>query len=220
VLKPGDFVLFQGDSITHAFRKPEEVGTSYRMGAGWAMMVSAQLQAQRPDWKLRFDNRGECGHGVDDLLTRWQQDCLDLRPDVVSLLVGVNDTNNRMKYGRGNDAAQFRERYARLLAMTRQELPEVRLILCEPFLLPTGRVTGAWLDDLAPRRQAVRELAAEFQAVFVPLQQALLDAAAATGEAYWLFDGIHPNAAGQWLIMQAWLAAVCPDSLRAGASQP
>jgi lysophospholipase L1-like esterase len=208
VLKPGDFVLFQGDSITHAFRKPEEVGTSYRMGAGWAMMVSAQLQAQRPDWKLTFENRGECGHGVDDLLTRWRQDCLDLKPDVVSLLVGVNDTNSRMKYGQGNDAAQFRQRYARLLATTRQELPEVRLILCEPFLLPTGRVTGAWLDDLAPRRQAVRELAAEFRAVFVPLQQAFLDAAAATGESYWLFDGIHPNAAGQWLIMQAWLAAV------------
>lgn len=211
MLQPNDLVLFQGDSITHAFRKPEEVGVSYRMGAGWAMMVCAQLLAQRPEWSLRFENRGECGHGVNELLTRWQTDCLDLKPDVLSLLIGVNDAISRMKYGTGATSAQFKDAYTHLLTRTRAQLPQVRLVLCEPFLLETGIVTRAWLEELRPRQQMVRELAHDFNAVFVPLQQRLEQAAASTGPAYWLFDGIHPNAAGQWLIMQAWLEAVCGD---------
>ncbi len=199
-----DRILFQGDSITHAFRKPEEVGSSYRLGAGWAMMLAAQLQAEHPELHLEFDNRGECGHGIDNLLKRWDADCLQLAPTVLSLLVGVNDTYHTMKLGKPMSPAHFRKSYSRLLDATRQALPDIRLILVEPFLLEVGDVKATWIDDLRGRQAVVRELAADFQAIFVPLQTTFEQAAADTGPAYWLFDGIHPNAPGQWLIMQNW----------------
>ena len=90
--QPNGHILFQGDSITNAFRKPEEVCNAYQLGSGYAMLIAAQLLAARPRETLRFTNRGVCGEGVKELLNRWQTDCLDLRPDVLSLLVGINDS--------------------------------------------------------------------------------------------------------------------------------
>lgn len=203
-IRPRDRLLFIGDSITHAFRKPEEIGTSYRLGAGWVMLLAAQFHAEHPELALEIENRGECGHTLDDLAQRWDADCLAWRPSVLNLLAGVNDTQRTFKYGTGLPHGEFHEAYRVLLARTRQALPEVRLILCEPFLLEVGMVTAAWRDDLRLRQRSIRELAAEFGAVFVELQGAFDQAAARTGPAYWLFDGIHPNAAGQWLIRSEW----------------
>jgi len=222
MLQTNDVILFQGDSITDAFRKPEEVGTSYRLGAGYAMLVAAQLGAERPELALRFENRGVSGNRLDAMADRWDADALALSPTVLSLLVGVNDTLRARSVGKavGADADDFAERYAALLERTRGALPGVRLVLCEPFLLKAGDITDDHLADLAPRQRAVAALAERFDAVFVPLQQRFeqASASASTGAAYWLFDGIHPNAAGQWLIAQAWLQAVCGD-VATGAAQ-
>ena len=207
-LRSRDFVLFQGDSITDAFRKPEEVGSSYRLGAGWAMMVAAQLDAEHPEMNLRFENRGVSGNGIRHLLERWDRDCLALHPGVLNLLVGVNETYGVFDQGEPPAHDKFRAGYRQLLDQTRQTVPNVRFILCEPFLLEVGVVTAAWLDDLRVRQEIVRSLADDYGAVFVPLQQAFAKAAVQTGPAYWLFDGIHPHAAGQWLIMQQWRRAV------------
>ena len=92
LLKEGDRVLFQGDSITNAFRMPQESNDTYQMGAGFAMLVAARVRLQRPQDRITFMNRGISGQGIQNLLARWRPDCLDLRPDVVSVLVGVNDT--------------------------------------------------------------------------------------------------------------------------------
>lgn len=208
MLEYNDIILFQGDSITHAFRKQSEIGTSYQLGAGWVMMTAARMQAQYPQMNLRVLNRGECGHGVEALLERWDRDCLSLRPTVLSLLVGVNETIDRFLNGRSLPVAAFRDAYTQLLMITRQALPDIRLVLCEPFLLEVGAVTSEWLNDLHPRRQVVRDLAVEFGAVHVPFQDVLNRASLAADAEHWLFDGIHPNAAGQWLLMDAWIAAV------------
>ena len=208
LIQPHDRILFQGDSITHAFRKPEEVGSSYRLGAGWVMMVAARLHAEYPDWDLQIENRGECGHTVAMLIERWDRDCLALQPTVLNVLAGVNDVIRTFKYGTGMAHDEFHATYRDLLDRTRAALPDTRLILCEPFLLEAGLVNADWLVDLRGRREIVRDLASEFGAVFVPLQERFEAAAASTGAAYWLFDGIHPHASGQWLIMQAWLQAV------------
>ncbi len=204
MIRPHDRMLFIGDSITHAFCRPEEVGTSYRLGAGWVMMVAAQLSAEHPEWQLQFENRGECGHGVAELADRWERDCLALQPTVLNLLVGVNETIRTLKYRTGLSPAHFREAYRALLTRTRQALPQVRFILCEPFLLPVATVTADWLADMQPRQQIVRELATEFGATFVALQAAFDEAAARSKAEDWLFDGIHPHAAGQWLIAREW----------------
>lgn len=207
-LKSGDYLVFQGDSITDAFRKPEEVGTSYRLGAGWAMMVAAQLSAEHPEMNLRFENRGVAGNRLKDLHHRWDADCLDLKPTVLNLLVGVNETLRRFTGQAYAPADDFVADLRGLLDRTRQALPGIRFILCEPFLLEAGAVKSTWFDDMRERQGVIRSLAAEYGAVFVPLQRAFDEAAERTGPAYWLFDGIHPNAAGQWLIMQQWRRAV------------
>jgi len=209
-LQKNDRILFDGDSITNAFRKPEEVGTSYRLGAGWVMLLAAQLQAEHPELNLQFENRGVCGNGISDLSKRWDADCLAWQPTVLNLLVGVNGTLRSCDGGEKQPAAQFKAEYAKLLGRTLAALPKIRLILCEPFLLEVGKVTAAWRADLRKYQAAVRALAQEYGAVFVPVQQPLDEAAARTGPAHWLFDGIHPHAAGQWLIMQAWRRAVLP----------
>ena len=207
-LQKNDRILFDGDSITNAFRKPEEISTSYRLGAGWVMLLAAQLQAEHPELCLQIENRGVSGNGVSDLSERWDADCLAWQPTVLNLLVGVNETLRRFNKGTDRTAAQFKAEYAKLLDRTLAALPKTRLILCEPFLVEVGKVTAAWRADLRERQAVVRELAQEYAAVFVPLQQPLDEAAAQTDPANWLFDGIHPHAAGQWLIMQAWRRTV------------
>ena len=209
-LQKNDRILFDGDSITNAFRKPEEIGTSYRLGAGWVMLLAAQLQAEHPELNLQIENRGVCGNGVSDLSERWDADCLAWQPTILNLLVGVNETLRRFNPQAEQPVSQFKVEYAKLLDRTLAALPKIRLILCEPFLLEVGAVTAAWRANLREHQAVVRELAQEYGAVFVPLQQPLDEAAARTGPIHWLFDGIHPQAAGQWLIMQAWRRAVLP----------
>lgn len=206
-----DLLLFQGDSITDAFRKPEEIGTSYKLGAGYAMIVAARLAAERPELNLRFDNRGVSGQPLEGMAQRWPSETLDLEPDVLSVLTGVNDTNHAVaKPGPEQDElrASFGDRYAALLDAVRERRPGLRLILLEPFVLKTGEITDAHVEDMASRQKAVADLAQRYDAVFVALQQRFDEAAKPTGPAYWLFDGIHPTVAGQWLIADAWWDAV------------
>ena len=133
---------------------------------------------------------------------------------MLSLLVGVNDTIRCFRYGDSRPINHFKDNYVKILDRTLQALPGIRIILCEPFLLEVGEVKPVWREDLRGRQEVVRELAKTYHAVFVPLQQRFDEAASKTGPAYWLFDGIHPNAPGQWLIMQAWLRGVIGHSLR------
>lgn len=199
-----DRILFQGDSITHAFRLPEERSTSSQLGCGWVMLLAAQFEAEYPGYGLEILNRGECGHGIRELADRWQKDCLDLSPTLLNILVGVNDTIGTFAWNRPCPPTTFHSVYHQVLEDTRKALPDLRVVLCEPFLLEVGDVTAAWREDLASRQETVKKLAEEFDTCFVPLQNAFDTAAESTGPAYWLFDGIHPNAAGQWLIAQQW----------------
>jgi lysophospholipase L1-like esterase len=211
MFQPNDLLLFQGDSITDAFRKPEEVGTSYRLGAGYAMICATRLAAERPDLNLRFDNRGVSGRSLKQMAKQWQEDAIDLEPDVLSVLIGVNDTLQEFAdpdRETPEERASFGDRYAALLDAVKKANPSVRFVLLEPFLLKVGDITDDHFEAIAPRQQAVRELAGRYDAAFVPLQERFSAAAAQTGPEYWLFDGIHPNASGQWLIATAWWDAV------------
>ena len=207
MIRANDHILFQGDSITNAFRKPEEVCNAYQLGAGYAMIVASQLLATRPSDTLRFTNRGVSGEGVKELASRWQVDCLDLRPDVLSLLVGVNDADVTHE-SPATPLGEYERGYRELLARTLAALPSVRLVLLEPFVLQYGAVRERALADIAARGEIVRRLAVESGAIFVPLQAAFADALKRAPVEYWSFDGIHPNAQGHWLIAEAWLRAM------------
>jgi lysophospholipase L1-like esterase len=200
-------ILFQGDSITNAFRKPEELCNAYQLGAGYALLVSAQLLGTHPEATWTIHNRGVSGEGVSQLSARWQADCLDLRPDVLSLLVGVNDAAPLSPDAHPSVDA-YATGYRALLTQTREALPRVRFVLMEPFLFAVGDIPARAIAMVAEEAAVVRTLAAEFDAVLVPLQQVFADALRTAPAAYWSYDGIHPNAQGHWLIAQAWLRAV------------
>jgi len=213
MIRANDSILFQGDSITNAFRKPEEVCNAYQLGAGYAMIVAAQLLAARPHDNLRFTNRGVSGDGICDLAKRWQADCLELRPDVVSILIGVNDAEPTQREP-ATPLDEYERHYRDLLARTRAALPSVRLVLCEPFVLRVGDVKEWALRDLAARGAIVRRLAAAADAAVVPLQSVFAGALNEATAEYWSFDGIHPNAQGHWRIAQAWLRTMSAAETR------
>ena len=211
MIRAGDLVLFQGDSITDAERSREAAAPNVRagLGSGYAGLIAAQLLHDRPADGLRFLNRGVGGDRVVDLAVRWQAECLELRPSVLSVLIGVNDTWYRFH----NPAAavtvpDYVRVYRRLLEETREALPNIRIVLCEPFVLLCGAISVQWLPEMAERRAAVRDLAADFGAVFVPFQEAFDEAARRpSSPEYWADDGVHPTPAGHWLMARTWLRA-------------
>lgn len=153
-------------------------------------------------------NRGVSGDAVSDLAARWQRDALDLRPDVLSILVGANDADAAIKR-KSDDASAFGAEYRLLLDRTRTALPDALLVLGEPFYLPTSPDRREeWAAAIALRAAIVRDLADAFDAIFVP-NQAAFDAAVLRAPAeHWIWDGIHPTYAGQRVLADAWLSAV------------
>ncbi len=207
-----DMVLFQGDSITHAHRMAEEINDSFQLGAGYAMMSAARLRHDRPGDRIGFVNRGVCGDTTVQLLDRWQRDCLGLEPTVLSLLIGINDSTAWTRGDPQHHPDRYRERLIRLLEQLREARPAVRLVLLEPFALPVGLIQLPQMDDVRVRREMVAEVAERFAAQFVPLQEAFMRAADASGSGeYWIYDGIHPTAAGHRLIADRWLGALAPE---------
>jgi lysophospholipase L1-like esterase len=211
LLKPHDSVLFIGDSITDAFRKPEEINNAYQMGAGYVLIIAARLTAEHPEAKFNFINRGISGHRVTHLVERWERDCMALNPHVVSLLVGVNSTLGKYCDKTPPSDADFDTFYAiydRLLTGLITRKPQVRLVLCEPFLLPCGLATPELVSDIRLRARYVHRLAKKHKAIFVPFQEAFDRALSRAPAEYWAYDGVHPTAAGFWLLAQTWLQHV------------
>ncbi|MEI6084191.1 MAG: SGNH/GDSL hydrolase family protein [Verrucomicrobiota bacterium] len=204
MIQPHATILFQGDSITNAFRKPEEVSNAYQLGSGYALLIASQLLLQRPADQLTFHNRGVSGNTLERMAARWTEDCLALNPTVISILIGVNDTLNATPLDKF--AAQYRE----LLAVTQRALPGVQVILGEPFVLPCGMITPAHVADMEQRRPLVRQIATESGAMFVPYHAAFVAAQKLAPPEYWTFDGVHPTAPGFALLARTWLAAVKP----------
>ena len=94
-----------------------------------------------------------------------------------------------------------------LLDWTREELPETKLVLIEPFVLVTGAVTEDWVDEINARREVVKKIAEDYGAVFIPAQSLFDEAAKLAPAEYWLVDGVHPSAAGHKLLTDAWVKA-------------
>ncbi|MBD2844195.1 SGNH/GDSL hydrolase family protein [Paenibacillus sp. IB182496] len=203
-MQKNEVVLFQGDSITDAGRSRDNLRD---LGHGYAHLVAAQLGAAYPELNLQFVNRGISGHRVPDLLGRWQEDCLDLKPTWVSIYIGINDTWRRYDRDDPTSTEQFEQGYRELLTRTTQGL-DAKLILLEPFVLPHPADRKQWREDLDPKINVVRELAREFGALLVPLDGLFAQASMRAESAYWAPDGVHPSPAGHALIARAWMEAI------------
>ena len=210
LIKPNSTLLFQGDSITDTGRNREiaqpNVGSA--LGTGYANLIAAQLLAERSTDDLKIYNRGISGNRVVDLYARWRVDAINLQPDLISILIGVNDTWHGFMYNNGVETERYATVYRLLLEYTRQQLPSVQLVLCEPFVLPCGVVTEGWVAEMDQRREIVRQLAGEFGAIFVPFQSILNDALRQAPPDYWAADGVHPTPAGHRLLADGWLQQV------------
>jgi lysophospholipase L1-like esterase len=198
-----DIILFTGDSITDGGRRRETPGEK-DWGWGYVRMIATQLQAQLASPKLKIYNRGQSGNRIYDLEARLQEDLLDLRPTVLSILIGINDTWRRYDSKVPSPLDDFRDSYRRILTKARAEL-DLEIILLEPFLLPVPDDRKAWREDLDPRIGVVRELAVEFGTELLPLDGLFAAASTRAPASFWLPDGVHPSDAGYGLIAQAWL---------------
>jgi len=209
-IQPNDVVLFQGDSITDTGRDktqqlPNDGGG---IGGGYTRFVIAKLLAERPGDKLTCYNRGISGNRVVDLYARWKIDALNLKPNVISILIGVNETWHEFNWQNGVEVPRYERIYRELLTWTRTERPDVRLVLCEPFYLRCGVVTDEWHGDIEARQEVVGRLAEEFDAKLVRFQQMFDQASEEAPPEYWAADGVHPTPAGHFRMAQLWLQTV------------
>jgi lysophospholipase L1-like esterase len=203
-------ILFQGDSITDAGRDrtvaaPNEPGA---MGKGYALLAMGRLLSARPAQSLAIYNRGISGDCVPDLKARWQKDCIELAPDLLSILIGVNDIWHTLEGRYDGTVREYETGYRELLQQTRAALPNTRILIGEPFVLRCGAVTADWFPEFEERRAVAAQLAREAGATFIPFQ-AVFERALTDGSApeRWAADGVHPTAAGHQLMADAWLSA-------------
>lgn len=203
-------VLFQGDSVTDnsRIRTISTPNDTRALGSGYPLFVAAAEVRAHPKNEISFYNRGVSGNKIPDLEARWQADTLDLKPDVLSVLIGVNDFWHTLSSGYTGTLEEFETRYRSLLQSTRQVLPSLQLVVMEPFAQRGRFVDDKWYPAFAGYQTAARRVAHSVGAVFVPLQAAFDDAAEHNDLSHWTRDGIHPTAAGQALIAERWRKAV------------
>ena len=205
-------ILFQGDSITDGNRSRNN-DWNHVMGHGYQFIVASKLWYELSNKGLHFFNRGISGNTVADLAARWNEDTIALKPDILSILIGINDTEKFFRGDQNFSAEQYEKKYDDLLQKTREELPKVQLVLCEPFILPVGRVKEnlpVYEKELKMRRGVVKKLAGKYKAVFIPFQTAFDKALQKAPAEYWIWDGIHPMPAGHELMAREWLKYVQP----------
>jgi lysophospholipase L1-like esterase len=215
-LRPGSTVMFTGDSITDCQRRESEHG----LGFGYPLRIAGEWGLRHPDRPVTWLNSAIADNKVMDLERRWQADVLDTRPDVVSILVGINDVGWHSYDPDGHviPVADYAAGYDRLLAPLAEAGAE--LILVEPFLLPIpGTIEVGdthvgvadrkeWRADLDPKIQAVRELATRYGAHLLAADGMFAELAATTGPDHWSEDGVHPTPAGHAALTAAWLRLV------------
>ena len=203
-------VLFQGDSITDSSRHREY---DDGRGHGYATMVSGALGAAEP-YQYAFLNRGISGNRVVDLFARMKSDMINLKPDYMSILIGVNDVWHELDQGNGVSAEKYELVYSLMIEELLRELPELKIMILEPFVVPgtaTDSTPQRWEQfdtEVRLRAAAAKRIAEKYALTFVPLQDMFTKACAdAPDRAYWVKDGVHPTVFGHELIKREWLKA-------------
>lgn len=197
---PGARILFQGDSITDGNRG-RSADPNHILGHGYVFIIAAKYGAAFAASNLEFMNRGSSGNTVRELQKRWDKDTLELKPDVLSILIGVNDQSH------GVPLDEYERTYDELITQAKLANPKLRLVLCEPFTLPVGkRKDGyeAWRAGIQARQDVVARLAAKHNAALVRFQS-IFEAACKTAPAeHWIWDGVHPTYSGHQLMADEW----------------
>jgi len=198
-------ILFQGDSITDSGRKRKH---NESLGDGYAMITAAWLSALHPECRMKFYNRGIGGNRIRDLVDRWKKDCLDLKPNIVSILIGVNDLG--IPFWKGSTPTEsFRTDYITILKQTQQL--KCQIVLLEPFLVPANKELLEFTEELNKKIEVVKELSREFQTKLIPLNNIFTKASTKRSPSFWALDGVHPTLAGHALIAQSWIECLLKE---------
>ncbi|UFU05911.1 SGNH/GDSL hydrolase family protein [Ruania halotolerans] len=188
-------ILMTGDSITDCSRDRSDLRS---LGEGYAALVAADLAHER------VINTGIGGNRVVDLQARWEEDVLAHAPTVLSVMIGINDTWRRYDSDDPTSAQAYEAGYRALLTRT-TAAGVARIILIEPFLLPVREEQWAWREDLDPKIQVVRRLAAEFGTEYLATDGPLTQTAARTAPDFLAHDGVHLTPVGHRLLADLWL---------------
>jgi lysophospholipase L1-like esterase len=206
-----NIILFQGDSITDSGRNKNDktFNNSGSLGSGYPMLAGANLLEKKANLDLKIYNRGISGNKVFQLAERWDNDCITLKPDILSILIGVNDIWHKLAGNYNGTVDVYRNDYIALLERTKKALPDVRLIICEPFAVRDVKaVDDKWYPEFYEYQRSSKDIAEQFGATFIPFQKVFDEAQKRAPGAYWTGDGVHPTLAGAQLMAQAWLEAV------------
>ena len=218
-LNENDTVLFQGDSITDGAHGRNN-DPNHILGHGFACSICSRLGADNIEREPKFYNRGQSGDGIAQMYARWEQDALALRPTLINILIGVNDScqfRPITSENRGMPSDRFEAIYRSILEDTYAALPDVRFILCEPFYLPLPTTDETRLkkypivrEEVAGYQAVTRKLAREYGCIFVPLQDLFETAAQRTSPDYLIWDSVHPTMVGHEFITRRWFEVVEP----------
>lgn len=211
-LDEGSRLLFIGDSITDMKWGRNEKDRNHYLGHSYVYLIAARLGVDMPLAKFEFFNRGHSGNRIADLKSRWQKDVIEMKPDLLSILIGVNDrvVDKNKKFA----ADQWEANYRHVLTQSRAANPMLKIVLLDPFVLQSGwymtkggqwDVSRAQIDQM---RAIIAKLAKDFDAVHVPMQDVFDAAAAAVSPEQWIWDGVHPLPQGHELIARRWLEEV------------
>ena len=198
-------ILFQGDSITDADRNWND---DSRLGAGYPRLVEATLGFNEPG-KYEFVNKGISGNRIVDVYARIKRDIINLKPDFMSILIGVNDVCHEVGDNpNGVDADKFYKIYSMLIDEIKTALPNIKIMILEPFVLQGGATIDNWEyfdTEVSKRAEVAKRIANEHNLVFVPLQEGFNKLCEKTPSTYWTGDGVHPTAKGHEFIKNEWL---------------
>ena len=209
-LPKGTTILFQGDSITDAGRdKKNQIANQQKaLGAGYAWMAASHLLIKNPQLNLTIHNRGISGNKVHQLANRWDKDCLDLKPDILSIMIGVNDIWHGLNGKYEGTVKTYEDDFLSLMERTRKALPKTQFVICEPFVLRCGAVNEKWFPEFDRYRAAARKVADQNNATFVPFQSMFDEAVQYAPPKHWAGDGVHPSSHGASLMAHFWTESV------------
>lgn len=199
--------IILGDSITDCSRNRDDIDS---MGMGYPAIVAATIGTQFPQ-KFKFINEGISGDRIVDVYARIKRDILNQKPDYLSILIGVNDVWHELNEQNGVSAPKFEKIYSMLIEEIKEELPEIRIFLLEPFVTPgtgTDKYLDAFRSEVKLRSEAVQRIADKFDLTFIPLQRVFDEAMKQAPASYWTRDGVHPTTEGHGLIARELTAAV------------
>ena len=191
-MKSKSIILFQGDSITDAGRSRENLDD---LAMGYAGMAAAFYTAAHQSANLKFVNRGNGGNRVTDLQARWTEDCINIKPDIVSIMIGINDVCHADRLTTEKYETTYREILDRIKKETK-----AKIILIEPFLLHINENLIPVREDLNTKIEVVRKLVKEYKTYYIPMDKIFQKASKKQPPSFWAVDGVHPGVAGHALM--------------------